>query len=184
MTIDTVTLFFALLAVALQVAVALTAMACIVPSARRVIVGTLGPVALGLAAAVAIGAMAGSLYLSEVAKFTPCKLCWYQRIAMYPSAILLVIAAFRGDGTVRRHVVPLVSIGAIVSSYHVLLERFPTLESGTCDPTNPCSLIWFQKFGYVTIPVIALTAFVVIVGLLGIHRVGSDLTHQPKAGYP
>jgi disulfide bond formation protein DsbB len=170
MSIDTVTLFFALLAIALQVALVVVVVGASVPLARREIVNALGPVALILAAMVATGAMLGSLYLSEIAKFTPCKLCWYQRIAMYPSAVLLLVAAIRGDGTVRRHVVPLASIGAVISSYHILLERFPNLESGTCDPTNPCSLIWFEKFGYITIPVMALTAFATVVALLAIHR--------------
>jgi disulfide bond formation protein DsbB len=170
MSIDTVTLFFALLAVALQVALSVVLAGAFVPSARRLMIATLGPSALVLAAVVGTGATFGSLYLSEIAKFTPCKLCWYQRIAMYPSAILLVVAAFRGDSAVRRHVVPLASIGAVISSYHILLERFPNLESGTCDPANPCSLIWFEKFGYITIPVMALTAFATIVALLAIHR--------------
>lgn len=180
MNIDTVTLFFALLAVAVQVCVGVTILACLIPSARRAVAAALGPVALVLAAMIAIGAMAGSLYLSEVAKFTPCKLCWYQRIAMYPLAILLAVAAVRGDRTVRRHVVPVVGIGAVVSSYHVLLERFPSLESGTCDPTNPCSLIWFEKFGYVTIPVMALTAFIAIAILLGIQPPADTSSMQQK----
>jgi disulfide bond formation protein DsbB len=176
MSIDTVTLFFALLAVVLQFALVVVLAGAFVPSVRRGIVTTLGPSALALSALVSTGAMLGSLYLSEVAKFTPCKLCWYQRIAMYPSAVLLVVAAVRGDSAVRRNVVPLASIGAVISSYHILLERFPNLESGTCDPANPCSLIWFEKFGYMTIPVMALTAFAAIVVLLTIHRSWSPST--------
>ena len=37
--------------------------------------------------------MAGSLYFSEVANYVPCRLCWFQRIAMYPLAVILLIAA-------------------------------------------------------------------------------------------
>ena len=184
MTIDTVTLFFALLAVALQLGIALTLLSFLIPSARIALMDAIAPIALLMAAAIAVVSMLGSLYLSEVAKFTPCKLCWYQRTAMYPSAILLVIAAFRGDGTVRRYVLPLVGLGAIISSYHILLERFPNLESGTCDPTNPCSLIWFEKFGFVTIPVMALTAFLAIAGLLSIRRLSSGPTNQQKVVSP
>lgn len=171
MNIDTVTLFFALLAIALQVTVVALALSTVAGrSARSAVVETIGPIALWAAAAIAAVCVAGSLYLSEVAKFTPCKLCWYQRIAMYSSALLLVIAAARRDGAVRRFVGPLVVVGAIVSSYHVLLERFPNLESGACDPDNPCSLIWFEKFGYVTIPVMALTGFAGVTAALLIHR--------------
>ena len=100
--IDTVTLFFAMLAVALQLAVvALVLSATAGRSIRSAVVDTLGPVALWAAAAIATVCAVGSLYLSEVAEFTPCKLCWYQRIAMYPSALLLVMAAARRDGAVR-----------------------------------------------------------------------------------
>ena len=169
--IDTVTLFFAMLAVALQLAVvALVFSAAAGRSIRSAVVDTLGPVALWAAAAIATVCAVGSLYLSEVAEFTPCKLCWYQRIAMYPSALLLVMAAARRDGAVRRFVGPLVVVGGLISSYHVLLERFPNLESGACDPDNPCSLIWFEKFGYVTIPVMALTGFAGVIAALIIHR--------------
>lgn len=171
MNIDTATLFFALLAIALQVTVVALALSTAAGrSMRSAVVETVGPIALWAAAAIATVCMAGSLYLSEVAKFTPCKLCWYQRIAMYSSALLLVIAAARRDGAVRRFVGPLAVVGAMISSYHVLLERFPNLESGACDPDNPCSLIWFEKFGYVTIPVMALTGFAGVTAALLIHR--------------
>ena len=53
--------------------------------------------------------------------------------------------------------------------YHVVIERFPNLESSACDPNNPCSLKWVEKFGFVTIPTMALTAFVAIICLLSIQ---------------
>ncbi len=40
--------------------------------------------AVWLAFAVALFTTLGSLYLSEIAHFTPCPLCWYQRICMSP----------------------------------------------------------------------------------------------------
>ena len=177
MSIDSVTLFFAMLAVALQIAIGVTALGCAVSgSFRRSVAAAVGPLALWAGASIATVSTFGSLYLSEVAKFTPCKLCWYQRVAMYPAALLLVIAAVRSDGAVRRFVAPLVVVGGLVSTYHVLLERFPNLESGSCDPDNPCSLIWFEKFGYVTIPVMALTGFAGVVTALLIHRAWATST--------
>ena len=171
MSIDTVTLFFAMLAVALQVALVSVAFGFVVSASfRAAVIASIGPVALWAGAAIATVCTFGSLYLSEVAKFTPCKFCWYQRIAMYPAALILVLAAVRRDGAARRFVGPLAVVGAVVSSYHVLIERFPNLESGSCDPNNPCSLIWFEKFGYVTIPVMALTGFLGIVAVLLVHR--------------
>ena len=109
--------------------------------------------------------MGGSLYFSEAAHFTPCKLCWYQRIAMYPLVPLLGLA--RGGATtasaLRRH--PR-GPGWGVSAYHVLIERFPSLESGACDVANPCTIIWVRRFGYLTIPTMALSAFALIVTLM------------------
>ena len=152
MTTATVTLFLALLAVVAQIAV------------------VVGPQALALAAFVAVIATAGSLYFSEVAHFTPCKLCWYQRIAMYPLAPTLVVATIRRDLGVRVYGAILAVVGALVATYHVLLERYPTLESSICDPTNPCTLIWVERFGYLTIPGMAPSGFALILVLLAIVR--------------
>lgn len=182
MSIDTVALFFALLAIALQITVVAAVVGCIASRSFRVaLTSAVGPIALWAAAAIATVCTFGSLYLSEIAKFTPCKFCWYQRIAMYPAALLLLLAAVRRDGAVRRFVGPLVGVGAFVSLYHVLLERFPNLESGSCDPDNPCSLIWFEKFGYVTIPVMALTGFVGVMVALLIHRAWAASTTTPSS---
>jgi len=138
--------------------------------AARSVAGAVGPHALWIALAVAAISMAGSLYFSEEAHFLPCKLCWYQRIAMYPLVPILGIAAWRRDVAVRWYALPLALIGGAISTYHVLLERYPSLETGACDPTNPCSLIWVERFGYLTIPTMALSAFALIATLLLVAR--------------
>ena len=168
MTRDAVVLFLALLALSAQVMILGGIVA--VGLRRSVVVSAVGPLALAGAAAIAVTSTLGSLYLSEVAHFTPCRLCWYQRIAMYPLSVLLVVAAARRDGAVRRYATPLAIIGALIASYHVLLERFPNLETSACDPNNPCSLIWVKKFGYLTIPTMALTGFIGILALLLVHH--------------
>ena len=127
----------------------------------------IGPVAANLAWAVAGVATLGSLYLSEVAGFVPCVLCWIQRGFMYP---LVAALAFR---RIRRS--PLLSwwalAGAGVSIYHYAIEHIPSLaESDFCDPTVPCSFIWVEEFGFVTIPFMALCGFLVIATLLATHR--------------
>lgn len=132
-------------------------------SLRTRMVQAVGPQALTLAAVVALVSSAGSLYLSEVAGFPPCKLCWYQRIAMYPLVVILALAARHKDYLVARYVVPLCAIGGAISAYHILIERNPSLEAGACDPNNPCSLIWVEHLGYVTIPVMALSGFALII---------------------
>ena len=126
----------------------------------------LGPGALWLAFAVALTATAGSLYFSEVAGLEPCTLCWYQRIAMYPLAVILGVAAWRGDWGVRRYAAPLAAIGAVVATYHVALQRLPGLPSTGCSLTAPCSAIDLERFGFVTIPFMALVAFAAILTVL------------------
>jgi disulfide bond formation protein DsbB len=121
-----------------------------------------------LAFAIAAVAMVGSLYLSEGAHFLPCALCWYQRIAMYSAAVLLAVALVRRRIDVHVYVIPLAAIGGLISVYHMLVERFPRLESGACKSTTPCTVIWTRRFGYLTIPTMALTAFVGIVTLLAL----------------
>ncbi len=160
-----VTTFLALLALlaslAIVVVVVLVAIGRIEPVRQHV-----GPAALWLAFIVAGTATAGSLYMSEVAGFIPCTLCWYQRIAMYPLVILLGLAAWRGDAGVRRYVVAVAGVGAAIAAYHVVLQRLPGLPSGGCSLDTPCTLIYVERFGFITIPVMALIGFLAILTLI------------------
>ena len=128
----------------------------------------LSPAANGVAATFAVVSMLGSLYFSEVADYLPCTLCWYQRIAMYSLALVLTVAAVRQDRGIRVYAVPLAAIGAGIALYHWLLERFPDLDAGVCSVTVPCEFVWFERFGFVTLPFMALTAFVSIISWLTI----------------
>jgi disulfide bond formation protein DsbB len=182
LTTETVSLFLGLLAVVAELAT-LTAIALAVgglffPTLRalgRQAVAAIGPSALPMAAIVAAVATGGSLYYSEVAHFPPCLLCWYQRIAMYPLVPLLGIAAFRRDTGVALYGAVIAALGAPISIYHVLIERGIVKESTACDPTNPCSLIWVEELGYLTIPTMALSGFLLIITLLAVSRAGDRL---------
>jgi disulfide bond formation protein DsbB len=195
MTTDTVTLFLALLSVVAEVTVAASLVLWVAgqfsPTAARwkqAFADAIGPHALVLGFLVAAISVSGSLYFSEAAHFTPCKLCWYQRIAMYPLVPLLGLAAWRRDDGIRPYAATLAALGGVVSTYHVLLERFPSLESGACDVANPCTIIWVRRFGYLTIPTMALSAFALVVTLMltragqprrAVHLEGvSDADHQ------
>jgi disulfide bond formation protein DsbB len=124
---------------------------------------TLGRSGLACAAIVATTAMLGSLYLSEGVDLLPCTLCWYQRIAMYALAIILVVAAVRGDWGVRPYALALGIAGPAVSLYHYAIERFPDLEvGGACDAFNPCSAVPLWRLHFVSIPFMALTAFLLV----------------------
>lgn len=133
----------------------------------------LGPHAVLLAAVVALTAMSGSLFYSEVAGFVPCELCWFQRIAMYPLAAILVVAVLRGRDDVRPYAVTLAAAGLPISAYHALLQRLPGLPSGSCSLEAPCTAIWVNTFGVITIPVMAGVGFATVLVALLLLRAGT-----------
>src|SRR5690242_10849329 len=109
----------------------------------------------------------GSLFFSEYAQFIPCRLCWFQRIGMYPLAAILLIAAIRRDhrgGAL--YGLPCAVFGAIVAIYHIYIEYNPEAETAGCKIGAPCTTKWIDKLGYITIPVLALTAFLSVITLL------------------
>ena len=123
---------------------------------------------LWLAFVVSGTAMAGSLFFSEVANFVPCELCWYQRICMYPLALLTLLAALANDHRVARYLLPLPVIGAGISVYHLLVENGVVSEAQSCKISAPggCAIKWINEFGYVTIPTLALTGFALVFAFL------------------
>lgn len=123
--------------------------------------------ALQIAAIVAAGATAGSLYFSEFAGFVPCELCWFQRIAMYPLALILPIAAIRRDRSAVLYGLALAVIGGAISGYHTQLQLFPD-QSSFCEVTNPCSGHWVEAFGWMTIPQMAGISFALVIALLSL----------------
>jgi disulfide bond formation protein DsbB len=131
-------------------------------------------------AAFAVSAIAtgGSLFFSEVAHFVPCELCWYQRIFMYPLSIVTLLAALASDYRVARYLLPLPVIGAGVSVYHLLVENQVVGQSSACFVSAPggCATKWINEFGYVTIPTLALTAFLLLIGLLSLAAAGETKT--------
>jgi disulfide bond formation protein DsbB len=121
-------------------------------------------------AAIATG---GSLFLSEIAGFVPCELCWYQRICMYPLSIVTLLAAVAGDHRVAKYLLPLPLVGAGVSVYHILIENNVISSPPGCQIGIGCSVKWINEFGYMTIPTLALTAFVLLIAFLGFAATGS-----------
>jgi len=119
--------------------------------------------ALWLAWLVALVTTLGSLYFSQIAHFTPCPLCWYQRIAIYPFAIVLLIAALRRDRGIAWYVVPVATIGALFAAYHTQLQAFPHQHSSFCTLSDPCTVRYVWEFGFVSLPFMALSAFVFVI---------------------
>ena len=121
-------------------------------------------------AAIATG---GSLFFSEIAHFVPCELCWFQRITMYPLSIVTLLAALAGDHRVARYLLPLPLVGAGVSVYHLLVENHVVGTPQACQIGIGCAVKWINEFGYMTIPTLTLTAFVLLIALLALAAAGS-----------
>lgn len=108
-------------------------------------------------------AMLGSLYFSEIAKFPPCILCWYQRICMYPLVIILGIGIAKKDKNVFWYSFPLIIIGWLIGIYHNLLyyEILPEAVA-PCRAGISCTTKFIEWFGFLTIPSLSLIGFTVI----------------------
>jgi disulfide bond formation protein DsbB len=121
-------------------------------------------------------ATGGSLFLSEVANFVPCEVCWFQRIFMYPLAITTLLAALFNDHRAARYLLPLPVLGAGFSIYHLLVENGVVEQTQACLVSAPggCATKWIDKFGYVTIPTLALTAFALTFAFLLFALLDSD----------
>lgn len=126
---------------------------------------------LYLAWFVSVIAVAGSLYLSEVLHYEPCRLCWFQRIFMYPQLILLGIATYRGDKHIIPYVLPLCLIGGSISLYHYAEQKIPALSKILpCTIGVPCNEDYLNFLGFITVPLLALIAFALIAILLWTGR--------------
>jgi disulfide bond formation protein DsbB len=136
---------------------------------------TLQGTELWLAFGVAVVGTLGSLFLSEVAHFVPCKLCWFQRIGMYP-LVLLAAPAFLLDRRAARYFLPLPVFGLGVAFWHILVERGVITETQSCEISAPggCSVKWIEEFGYMTIPTLAATGFLLAGFLLALAAFGGD----------
>jgi len=113
---------------------------------------------------VALVATLGSLFYSDVAGYTPCKLCWYQRILMYPQIILYLTALVIKDKSIAFFGISLSAVGALLAAYHYLLQ-IGILKTTSCSTVGfsvTCSENFGTTFGYITIPMMSLSAFLLI----------------------
>jgi disulfide bond formation protein DsbB len=115
-----------------------------------------------LAFAVALTATLGSLSYSEIAHFVPCTLCWYQRILMYPLAIITLVGILQQDEGLPNQVLPFSILGMGVATYHYLTQLGVVSHSATCSVGVPCNLRYVNYFGFVTLPLLSLAAFTLI----------------------
>lgn len=118
-----------------------------------------------------MSAVVGSLVYSEIVGFPACDLCWYQRIFLYPQAVIVLMAMIRKDKTVIDYLVPLSIMGAIVAFYQSLVQwgfSFGSILECTSSG-GECARIYVNEYSYITIPFMSLSVFVYIIVLKGIY---------------
>ena len=131
-------------------------------------------------------AVSGSLFYSEIMAYTPCRLCWYQRIFMYPQLFLFLIALKTKSKSIITNSLVLSVIGGLLASYHYLLQ-LGVINSGifSCEFVGisvNCSQYFSLSYGYITVPFMSLTAFawLIILAYGKLRSVPKELTHKNK----
>jgi disulfide bond formation protein DsbB len=117
--------------------------------------------ALYLAWVISLIALLGSIYYGEVLGVEPCRLCWYQRIGMFPLALFLGIATFKNEPKIAFYCLPLIALGGLIAAYHSLMQIFPSLHlASLCGEAASCSLDgsipFFSFFAFVAIGTLIL----------------------------
>jgi disulfide bond formation protein DsbB len=118
---------------------------------------------------VALGSIFCSLFYSEIAGFPPCDLCWIQRIFLYPQLILFGFGLYKKDKSILNYSLVLAILGSIVSIYHIFVENGLTTSVLCGDPSGggvSCSARYIYEFGYITMPIMALTLSLFIITLV------------------
>ncbi len=112
----------------------------------------------------ALLATVGSLLYSEVIGYEPCKLCWFQRIFIYPQVILLGLALWKRDSKIVFYSGVLSFVGLIIAFYHYLLQR-GVFETAPCSAIGygvQCNEIFTMSYGYITIPLMSVSVFLLM----------------------
>lgn len=112
-----------------------------------------------------------SLFYSEIAGYAPCLLCWWQRIFIYPQVILYGMALWKKDRGVLPYTITLSIIGLLIAIYHYisqmvefyLPENTLSLDCGVEVDGVSCTSFYFLEFGYITMPMMSVTALIFLV---------------------
>ena len=112
-----------------------------------------------------------SLFYSDIIGYAPCKLCWLQRIAIYPTCLLFLLAYIKKDRNISYYILPLTIFGSLVAIYHNYIYYFGE-GIAPCDSSGvSCVQRLVDLFGgYISIPSMALTGFVSIFVLLAVNH--------------
>ncbi len=109
-----------------------------------------------------------SLFYSEIINFTPCSLCWYQRIFMFPLVFLFGTAIWYKTRNIIKYILPLTFVGSLFTIYHNFFYYFGDSSSFPCDASNlSCYQRLISEFGgYISFPMFSLTIFFAILVLI------------------
>ena len=108
------------------------------------------------------------LVYSEIINFSPCVLCWWQRVFMFPLVFIFGIAFWIKDRKVIIYTLPLIVIGFLISVYQNFFYYFGENSTLPCDASGvSCYQRLVSEFGgYISIPMLAVTAFFALLTLL------------------
>ncbi|OHA87441.1 MAG: hypothetical protein A2566_02325 [Candidatus Zambryskibacteria bacterium RIFOXYD1_FULL_40_13] len=112
-----------------------------------------------------MAAVVGSLVYSEIVGFPACDLCWYQRLFLYPQAIIVLLAMRRKDKTIIDYLVPLSILGGLVALYQSIIQwgfSFGSILDCTA-VGGECAKVYVNEYSYITIPFMSLSVFVYII---------------------
>lgn len=101
----------------------------------------------------------GSLFFSEVMKFPPCNLCWYQRLFVYPIALIILAGLYLRSKDTNKFLTPFIVIGLMISIYHNLVYYKIIQVIVPCTESAPCTAQQLNYLGFITIPLLSLLAF-------------------------
>lgn len=133
---------------------------------------------------VALTATLGSLFYSDILGYEPCKLCWYQRILMYPQVVLFAIGIIKDDKkNLPNYSLGLSITGAIIAAYHYYLQRGgnPLVPCSTVGYSESCTQRFTLEYGYITIPMMAFTAFILLCILMLLYKKLTKQIQRRKA---
>lgn len=127
----------------------------------QALVATLGSLYYSTYGDIVANLVTGDLFTTANG-LVPCQLCWFARILMYPLVFISTVGIVKNDKRFTDYVLPLSLLGVVLEVYHYSLQMLPIRTHFGCTLENPCNALQVAYFGFITIPFLALVAFVVI----------------------
>lgn len=121
---------------------------------------------------IAVFSVMAPLIYSSLFTFEPCTLCWWQRVFMFPIAIILLVALVNKDRGYYRYTIPMAVAGLCIGIYQYMLQMNVSGLSSVCgiNTAESCSAIYVMEFGFVTIPLMSAISFFILLVLFLIEK--------------